>query len=771
MKTPKSSKKKKSKPKKDSSPDFDYRPFSDFQSSPPSACNQSTASSNSWMKECLDPVTSIPYRSQPTNDSAASTGAAYDSDDPFATPPKTQTAQAQQTKTTAGTGHHDDKLTQARGNFREPSLRRDFGKVVETPLEMRRDISRRREQGQWGTGPAPGTETAQPSSSFGVDSFSSGQGCSTLINAGNNPFGLPQPLERRGDVPPLKTHRLVAVPKKSVVKKSPGKKKSAKNTPAKKTPVKKGAANNPPKLQHPNAVRIEALNICLTIKDKYLNLSSTPEDTEEMFWSEVVQRLDSRSQTKNLFNSWKHLRQFVEDGCERRRQGLREGKLPPPRPTKIELDNVIDRWNHVWLQRFHELHQNPCENVNNARAPIWPVEMEEKIWAFVEQKLRDWTNDMLEKRIEELEKLTRPPLLRGDKAVISWVMDLQPGLETFIREHLDKAMDSTQEDAHTDEDDEVKDDVSMGDGNGETMEGSSSGKGSGTVLPSIEPTAPMVDPRIMAQLYNYEWKYQQALHAAQDEEGKRRQDLFAPDINTPSTRKRKTPADNDGSPTTSSLPIRAKKSRPSVAAEAVTTPTKVLWQRQNIGDPESAASPAFSSVSSEFPPIDQLFSSNIGRSSPVTSRPSQSTTSPVMPDAEKLESKNGTQDGRARKSKSRSRSVRHGRASKSKSRSRPPVGVDSPVDAEPPDVRSQPSTGQTRNDSPNLFVTPDPSLVNREEKIFKVKRSVSRNVDQSSAHRSDGESPPRFREHTADFRAMTPDSRQMMLYYRLREMK
>lgn len=68
-------------------------------------------------------------------------------------PPHAQSRQApsQSQHGIRGTGAHDDSLTRSQGNFRDPSLRRGSGMVVETPRAMRKAIGEKRKNGEWST--------------------------------------------------------------------------------------------------------------------------------------------------------------------------------------------------------------------------------------------------------------------------------------------------------------------------------------------------------------------------------------------------------------------------------------------------------------------------------------------------------------------------------------------------------------------------------------------------------------------------------------------
>lgn len=48
-----------------------------------------------------------------------------------------------------GTGGHDDSLTRSQGNYRDPSLRRGSGMVVETPRAMRKAMGEKRKNAEW----------------------------------------------------------------------------------------------------------------------------------------------------------------------------------------------------------------------------------------------------------------------------------------------------------------------------------------------------------------------------------------------------------------------------------------------------------------------------------------------------------------------------------------------------------------------------------------------------------------------------------------------
>lgn len=279
--------------------------------------------------------------------------------------------------------------------------------------------------------------------------------------------------------------------------------------------------------------------------------------TEEDFWRAIMQRIEPSSRDK--FTDWKHLRTNTNSWCDTRRKELREGALPPPRDVRRELDIAIDGWNKIWVQRFTTLHKGYFETA------VWAA-VERKVLSFVQEELYDWMNRVLAERRDAIETRSRARLLRENstredysktfgllhdkvksdgrvafeiresEAIMSLMVDIQPGLEKIIRGHT-KHNDINSEAAHKsishlhDNESEVglpRDDE---------------------VLPSIESNTPELSPRILQLLQSYKGKYRDALR---DDEEKKQEKLQVDETPDRPSKKRKT--NREPKPVKSSTP-------------------------------------------------------------------------------------------------------------------------------------------------------------------------------------------------------------------------
>lgn len=278
--------------------------------------------------------------------------------------------------------------------------------------------------------------------------------------------------------------------------------------------------------------------------------------TEEDFWRAIMQRIEPTSRDK--FTDWKHLRTNTNSWCDGRRKELREGALPPPRDVRRELDIAIDGWNKVWVQRFTTLHRGYFETA------LW-AGVESKVLSFVQEELYDWINSVLAKRRDAIETRSRARLLRENssredysktfgllhdkvksggraafeiresEAIMSLMVDIQPGLEKIIRGHI----------KHNNSGEAAQKSISDSDGNesevGQTRDN--------VVLPSIESSSPELSPRILQLLQSYKGKYREALR---EKEEKKQEKLQVDETPDRPTKKRKIDREPKQTPATSS---------------------------------------------------------------------------------------------------------------------------------------------------------------------------------------------------------------------------
>ncbi|KAK6699032.1 hypothetical protein SNK05_011851 [Fusarium graminearum] len=414
---------------------------------------------------------------------------------------------------------------------------------------------------------------------------------------------------------------------------------------------------------------------------------------------------------------------------------------------------------------------------------IWPA-VQDKVQSLIEEKVLGQIETMLQEREAELESLTRLPLLKADsspevylayvqflqkrlkamsknspmkrktEAAMSLALDLEPGLETCLREHLahiaagenreEKSKDLQMNDREGQEEEEPgidDEDVVMIPDEDDSDDVDEEDK----ILPSIERCTPFTTRAIMVQLHRYEGKYLASVRSAKLEKEKHSRVLSPLDRhpNMPNGSS-DDPQQATGHLETSRKVIELEETPKGKSGdmsndkkrhlEPPSTPTRASSKRRCMIKPAPGLthSPA-SSTSSYFPSLDELFSSSLAKqSSPATqpstinSQRSQATSLTYTPAVSKQE---GTRDV-------------------SGAAPRPPV----------------PLFGE----SPGLFMTPDPAPANNS---FAIKRSASRSARNFDQIQREGRSPSRFRENTADFEALDTPQKLLLLFKRTRGKK
>ncbi|KAL6352407.1 hypothetical protein LRP88_14174 [Fusarium phalaenopsidis] len=476
MKTPKS-KKKKNKKAKETFKDADTI---DLTSSPapssgpassPSTRRDAYSVPNSPAKSDADKAAMPPPTSRPGEKSASQPQA-----------PRDPNADWRR----AGTGVHDDYLTKSKGNFRHKSLRRDSGMTVETPQGIRREKERRVQQGRWSNNPSQATAASQPASTSTTREPPKGP------RAHNNPYGLPQPQSRRGDVPPLKElqggYQRAAAPARPTGATFNSESLQRPAPPQNQEPVQKPttapgstvpdptvpdptipspAATETPGSQIPRrnfsmTCKIAVMKLCLASKDMYLNMVPSPSFDQKPFWDNVLRDMESSHATRGKFKDWKDLRYHVDVWVQPRRTSLRENNLPTPSLGQPDLDRLIDEWNRVFAQRFCAINRGYFES------NLWPL-AEGHVMSTMQSEIQTWITGALERRMNELERHTRPVLgnnrrpedynnpvrrlfyssqvtsqsdaaqVRETEALMSLVLDLQPQLRSAIADDIRNA--------------------------------------------------------------------------------------------------------------------------------------------------------------------------------------------------------------------------------------------------------------------------------------------------------------------------------------------
>jgi len=554
----------------------------------------------------------------------------------------------------------------------------------------------------------------------------------------------------------------------------------------------------------------------------------------------------------------------VEKWCEPRRFQLAQDE---PATSDSELDALLDEWNGLYAEKFCSANQglleaagwkkaaeqsqngSPSDGTHNSQAShesnsqsekvadkfdfegsIWPT-VKEELMEFAESRVLRWAEEKLQERLQALESLTRPPLLkansspesyrvylkylvdrteaagknskaiRNTEAVMSMALDLLPGLEERLRDQLEGVVDKQEdhpgagvkhdqtnetdhdvandesksahensEDAdhgtdhgtdhkaqdvqeENDSDDKVqarleRDSEDEGDGYAEPDDSEDfeefyadesdddtyedpdepDRKYRGSIIDTIEPRTPIVTPRVMRELRQYEQRYRETLVTAKVEAETAAAVLRSVDEDDRQVALRKRKASDSVEP---ALAIRSKSMEQRLAS--IGTPTPAGRKRQKFS--QLSYSPASTACSSELPSLEDIFSSSIGRASSATTQPHTFSSSPAI---------------RPRKMKKSARKER----SRAQSKVSPELGEPATDDTAAP--KSEEMTGV----SPGLFVTPD-RMPQQANAPFVFKKSVS-------LRPAPGE---RFREETAEFQAMTPSARESMLYTALREMR
>ncbi|KAM0239427.1 hypothetical protein ACHAP5_008349 [Fusarium lateritium] len=692
-----------------------------------------------------------------------------------------------------GTGPHDNKLAKAKGDYREPSLRRGSGMPFGTPDAFRKIPAKETKNTSQGTDQAiesvagPSTQKSQPSSD--------------QKPSGNDPYEIDRPKAQRGDLNPVGHRPLAVVRKTAVVNKAAiveptaiaqryigviderddDEGKQSKTVENKKTEKREATAARP--IEYIQEEKESILKICLTLKDIYI--PHRPKCQEQDFWRAVVSELPADSQYKD---TWKTLREMVNRLCRPRRHELRDGILDKSTNTGIELHALIDQWNEVYARRFcrenrgflnfadespaEEPHDVPEPSATQCEPETSVADFDEKIWPavkeilipFIERKVLELVKNKLQERMDELELLIRPPVLKGDsspetyhtymsylkgrihaagkksspiresEAVISLITDLLPGMKMNLRKQLEPGYVGNVED----DDIEAGDvDIEMSDNEGhedsneeaedvEDVEDDVSCY-QPSILDSIEPRTPVVTPRVRAQLKKYEERYVEALRAAEAQQKAEREALQSLDDKGP---KRNSPAD-----VTKGLAIRNKSTDLADAnSSALNTPEQPARKKQCLEEHQLGSSPPSSPISPEFPSVEQLFSSSMGRESSAMTQPSPA-------------------PARSSFSAINKRKTPHDFGG---------------------NAGSIPKAKLHAQESPGLFVTPDPPLSGQSDRVFKFKKSVSRSVilGKKRALENEGNAEAsRFREQTAEYQAMSPNARETMMYRAIREMR
>ncbi|KAF4982309.1 hypothetical protein FZEAL_2038 [Fusarium zealandicum] len=630
----------------------------------------------------------------------------------------------------AGTGVHDNYLTTAGGNFRHPSLRRDSGMIVETPVAVRKDINRRKQEGQWLD--QLDQPTAAPQAASGL--------ATTMgpPQVHNNPYGLTQARERRMDVPPLTFARTVGSQRPQTTAQAA----VVGNSPAENGGVQK---KTPQSFSMPCKVMV--MKVCLGFKEEFLKMSPVPLHDQKPFWNGILQQLQSHDVTRDKFTGESHLRSQVDAWSGPRRINLREAQLPPVSQGQPELDELVDKWNQVFAQRFCNVHRGFVESA------MWPL-VEERVLSTIQTELHTWIAGSLQERREELERQTRPTFLGSNsttknlknivisaqdkiqesrhdlwqvlqtEAVVSLVLDLQPGLERDPVAPRHAAVAETERRIASQE--PLRNWQEEG------------------IRPSIEGT-PGTAPRSTGQPQNQENKSRGPQNPQEDN----RQTRSSPAGGHAASKKRKQAQQAESSPGfVDSLSIRSRNAQQGQRPDPMSTPSRPPSKRLRTNESEPAGTPNSDSSLSEFPSLTKWLKS--GRRSQISGILQQ------------------PQLGEQSTSASGNSLPTQSEAFNTALQCSPELGS-TPYGRGP---QSQTPSGPARKTTKN---TPKGGGSKRGRKSSRSHPKSSKIEMQDGSHghqQSQGNtrgSPHRFRESTVDFQAMTPLARDKMLYRKFKE--
>ncbi|KAF5976710.1 hypothetical protein FBULB1_6844 [Fusarium bulbicola] len=463
-----SSKKKKSS--REDSVSFETPLFSDSYDR--NSREDSEESSLSWINDCFKPDTSTSgLNTHNLNDTHA---------DPSMETPGNIRDTSYDIRD-AGTGHHDNRMSKLPpGQFREPSLRRGYGMPYQPPKAF--DSMPVKETSQAGykhprvMDSLPERET-QSSISAPQQSLAVSQ-CSlpTLNKGGKNVYDLNRPQAKRGDLQPA-GYRPVAM-------RPPGSGRVA-------TDEKQGQSSD--KKKTPKIV---------------IDLGNYKKAEQEALLRACLEHKDLIRGKELRRDKWKVVKGCVEKWCEALRFQAAEAG---PAASGSELGALLKEWNILYAKKFcsanrklleaagwkkaaeqsrnsppsdathnpQDSHEStpPSEKVPEGldfTGSIWPT-VKDELMEFAESRILRWAEEKLRERLQTLESLTRPPLLkansspesyrvylrylmnrteaagknskaiRSTEAVMSMALDLLPGLEERLRNQLEDTIDKQEE--------------------------------------------------------------------------------------------------------------------------------------------------------------------------------------------------------------------------------------------------------------------------------------------------------------------------------------
>ncbi|KAF5625088.1 hypothetical protein F52700_9463 [Fusarium sp. NRRL 52700] len=335
----------------------------------------------------------------------------------------------------AGTGHHDNKLTKdPPGQFREPSLRRGYGMTYETPKAFNNvpaKVAGKAAYNSSMTIESLAETEAHPSSSAPREPLSDSQRpLPTKSNDDSNIYDLSRPQARRGDLQPA-GYRPVAV-------RPPG-------TSGQMAP-EKGRGTSSDEKQTPKVV-----------------IDLEPEGKN---YAETTGKLLKGSELDALIDQWNNI--YAEKFCSENKNLLKAAGWR--KASEQSLDGFPSDETHN-SQASHESGSQSEKATEGLdfEGSIWPA-VKDELMGFAESRILRWATENLRERLQELESLTRPPLLKANsspesyqiyvrylmnrtkaagknstairdtEAVMSMALDLLPGLEERLRDQLENVV-------------------------------------------------------------------------------------------------------------------------------------------------------------------------------------------------------------------------------------------------------------------------------------------------------------------------------------------
>ncbi|KAF4956843.1 hypothetical protein FGADI_3532 [Fusarium gaditjirri] len=729
----------------------------------------------------------------------------------------------------AGTGHHDNRMTKLpQGQFREPSLRRGYGMPYQTPKAFNsmpaKETSKAGCRNTHVMDSLPETQT-QPPISAPQQSLAISKRPLPNLNKDETNYDLSRPQARRGDLQP-DGYRPVATrhPAASGQMATDGKQgKSSDKKKTSKIVIDPGHYKKP---EHQALLR-ETVGS---------NFKFSP-------------KLKGKEPRRD---KWKIIKGCVEKWCESRRFQLAEDE---PETSGSELDGLLDQWKNLYATKFCSANRRLLEaagwreaaeespagiphssRANHESAPlkepvkgldfevsIWPS-VKDELMEFAESRILRWATEKLQDRLQALESLTRPPLLkansspesyqlylrylikrteaagknskviRNTEAVMSMALDLLPGLEERLRDQLehvvDKQEDRPENDAEDDQANASDEEVGNGD-SGSTYENleadhdidhkdqeaqeesnSEDEVKARLVDDSEEDEDDSGDGSVFEEVY------------AEDSDDDTYQDPDEPDRkyrgSVLETIEPRTPIVTPRSMAQLRRyeqrywdMLRAAKVEEEAAAAIIRSMDEE--ERKPMARKRKASGSAESALAIRSKLMEQRLAvigtpTPIGRKKPrfIESQcsPASTTCSSEFPSLEDIFSPSiGRASSAATQPLAPSsspviRASKKKKKSERKERSRSKSKVSPELGDNPTDAATAPKPEGTIGASPGLFVTPDPGT-RQANSPFVFKKSVARHPV----------SEERFREETAEFQALTPGARESMLYTALREMR